>query len=56
MKRNRAIQNCQTRAAAMANATRGKKTWFPSRVDVLNRLGQKQALEEIAEAKGSEHV
>jgi len=52
MKRNRDIQNCQTRAAAMANATRGKKTRFPSRVDVLNRLSREQALEEIAEAKG----
>lgn len=52
MKRNRAIQICQTRAAAMANATRGKKTRFASRVEVLNLINRELALEEIAEAKG----
>lgn len=44
------LDKSKTRAAGMANATKGRKTGFKSRIEVLNEERAKQAKAEIAEA------
>ena len=49
MSRLKSIQIVKTGAAAMANVTRGRKTKFKSKAEVLKRIKKKEAKEQIDE-------